>query len=157
MKLKEFQENFTKDFMLKDRFCKCGIETREYVPRNYGGYFYTNSLEQGRERWRQVRNAMDKINPQIPVTLKRYCTEFEIKLGPSDQYKQPEGAKDMERRIFEAVDVQSMGDNPPQPEFLKEHILSKWMVHAWDRADLTVMMYNDGQPLYSPTITYHEE
>ncbi|GAF72079.1 unnamed protein product, partial [marine sediment metagenome] len=35
--------------------CKCGIEKRDYVFGNYGGYFYNPSLEKGLDRRDEVR------------------------------------------------------------------------------------------------------
>lgn len=156
MELYKFQKSFTKDYKKKDRFCKCGIEERQYVHYNYGGYFYCDSKEQGLERYEQVRKAVDKINPNIPVILKRYCTEFELKLGPSDQYEWQPGTKALENAIFDAIDLNSIGMNVTQPDYLVAHNLRKWIEFAWGIGDHTVIMFNDNQPLYSPCVTYHE-
>lgn len=154
-KLYEFQVNFTKDCIGVDRFCKCGIETRAYVPQNYGGYFYTDSKAQGLRRYAEVREAVDKINPHIPVVLKRYCTEFELNLGPSDQYEWVPGTEALESAIFNAVDIKSIGKPTLQPDYLKAHVMRKWIEFAWDRADQTAIMFNDNQPLFPPVVTYH--
>ncbi len=156
MALYEFQKKFTANYMGKDRFCKCGIEEREYVPYNYGGYFYCDSEEQGHERYEQVRRGVDKINPSISVTLKRYCTEFELRLGPSDKYVWPDGAEALERRIFAVVDLDSIGPNVTQPQELVESNLGKWIEFAWGRGDHTAIMFNDNEMLYSPCVTYHK-
>ena len=156
MALYEAQKVFSKGYEGVDRFCKCGIETRDYVPQNYGGYFYCNSEAQGLERWQQVRDLVNKINPKIPVTLKRYCTEFEMRLGPSDVYKQPPGAKDLEKKFYEFVDLTELNDNPPQPQDLINHIILSWMKHAWSINDMTVIQFNDNQPLIEPSVTYHD-
>jgi hypothetical protein len=156
MDLYAFQKAFTANYMEKDRFCKCGIEERKCVHYNYGGYFYNKSKQQGLERYEQVRKAVDKINPHIPVILKRYCTEFEIKLGPSDKYKWPEGVDILQKRIFDIIDMDSIGRNVTQPQDIVEDNLAKWIEFAWDRGDHTAIMYNDNEPLYSPSVTYHK-
>lgn len=156
MELLQFQREFTKGHMYKDRFCKCGIEDRNWVPRNYGGYFYTSSLEEGLERYEQVREGVDDINFEIPVTLKRYCTEFEIKLGPSDKYEWAEGTERLEKYIFDSLDLTTLVDTPLQPDFQVAHNLAEWIKFAWSRGDPTAEAFNDGQPLYTPAVTYHD-
>jgi len=156
MALYEFQKEFTANYMATDRFCKCGIEERPWTPYNYGGYFYNKSKQQGLERYEQVRKAMDKINPKIPVILKRYCTEFEIKLGPSDKYKRFEGADILEKRIFDIIDLSCIGKNVTQPADIVESNLAEWVKFAWDRGDPTAKDFNDGEPLYTPCVTYHK-
>ena len=94
--------------------CKCGIETRDYVSRNYGGYFYSwepgelehmtyesedaerqncyviddrAALMMGKQKYAKIVDAMDEIaieDGPIPVILKRGCTEFEQNCGPTD-------------------------------------------------------------------------
>ena len=74
---------------LTTRYCKCGIEVRGYVPALYGGYFYNQSQEEGLECLEDVRKLVaENISPDIPVVLKRYCTEFELKFGPSDELEE---------------------------------------------------------------------
>jgi hypothetical protein len=155
MQLWDFQKEFTKDCMYQDRFCKCGVEPRPWVHQNYGGYFYNNSKEQGLERWHEVRNAVDKINPEIPVVLKRYCTEYEIALGPSDKYVQTPWMIEAEKEIFSAIDLDSIGRNVTQPEYMVRHILRKWIEFAYDRGDSTALLFNDGEHLFSQPVTYH--
>jgi len=157
MELKVFQAKFSKDYMHKDRFCKCGIELRDWVPRNYGGYFYTSSKQEGLERYLQVRAGIDKINPEIPVILKRYCTEFEIKLGPSDKYEWENGTDNLERHIFDALDLSGLSDNAIQPDYQIAHNLVEWIKFAWSIGDPTAEAFNDSQPLYTPAVTYHDE
>lgn len=152
-RLLEWQYEYS-DGHKKDRFCKCGIEKRHWVHYQYGGYFYCDSKTEGLKRFVDVREAMDKINPNIDVILKRYCTEFEIKLGPSKEYQQPPLAKQMEKEIFAAF-KKDVG-NPKQPVYLIKHILRTWLEFAYDRGDKTALEFNDGKPFYTPTQTYHE-
>jgi hypothetical protein len=137
-------------------WCKCGTEHRDFVSRNYGGYFYTRGLEQGRIRYKTVRHGVsENISPDVPVILKRYCTEFELQFGPSDQYRQPVGADEIEQMFFE--NVQLSQEAVPQPEFVQKHIIHQWMMFAWGRGDKTVMNYNEGKPLYPHYVTYHDK
>lgn len=156
MELYKLQMSFSKDHEGTDRFCKCGIEIRDYVPQNYGGYFYCNSQVQGLKRWQEVRDLVDKINPKIPVTLKRYCTEFELRYGDSDKYEQAPGAEELQKEIFDVIDWEELNDNPPQPDSLVNHILVRWIKHAWNIADMTCILFNGNQPLMPPSVTYHD-
>lgn len=156
MKVYAFQKEFVKDHIGVGRFCKCGIETREYVNYEYGAYFYCDSLKHGLHRHQQVRNSIDEINPGIPVILKRYCTEFELGTCSSDMYVRPEWADAVEELVFGNIDMNCLNDNPSQPKFLVEHNIRKWIEFAWDRADPTATMFNDNEPLYTPCLTYHD-
>lgn len=156
MNLYAAQKKFVENHIGKDRFCKCGIETREYVHYNYGGYFYTDSKKQGLYRYGQVRKMVDKINPKIPVILKRYCTEYELEFGPSNEYERPKGSDELEKHFLDAIDLESIGDNPMQTKFIIEHNIRKWMEFAWGRGDPTVTMFNDNEPLFRPSVTYHD-
>jgi len=138
----DFQQEFTKKCQGSGRFCKCGIEKRHWVHYQYGAYFYCDSKEQGQRRYKEVRAAVNRIDPSIEVTLKRGCTEMEIKCGPTDKYEQP----------FESNKV-----NPSQPLYLVRHIMKEWLLFAWDRGDPTAIEFNNGEPFYSQCVTYHEE
>jgi hypothetical protein len=93
------------------RFCKCGIELRDYVHGNYGGYFYNHGMTEGLDCLDDVRGLVaEHISPDVPVVLKRYCTEFELKFGPSNEVEQT-----LERGYFihpeqGKVAVMSQGD-----------------------------------------------
>jgi hypothetical protein len=139
-----------------NRWCKCGIEKRSYVPQNYGGYFYCDSKASGLSRYDEVRELVSRqISPDVPVILKRYCTEFELKLGPTDTYKRPEIASAIEHEIFECIDRQK--PNVPQSPMIIRHVIREWAEFAWERGDPTAAStFNGGQPYYSNVVTYHE-
>lgn len=153
MLLLELEENVSREN--SKVWCKCGIEQRDFVPRNYGGYFYCKGLEVGKSRYKTVRKLIDEnISPGTNVILKRYCTEFELMFGPSDRYQQPEGAKETEKRYWDNADVAASALK--QPPWVRDNVIQNWMMFAWGRGDKTVTFYNDGKPLFSPYVTYHE-
>ena len=142
-----------------DCWCKCGVETREYVHANYGGYFYNNSKEEGLVKYKLVRKLVDEhISSDIKVILKRGCTEFELKQGPSDKWDEKfadnNQAKVWEGLIKEHVVVTKEGMK--QSDLVKKHVMNNWIQFAWDRADPTVIGLNDGKPLVPPPVTYHQ-
>lgn len=145
------------DLMVElDHDSKLGIENRKFVPRNYGAYFYQNTLEEGQERYEEIRKMVDKeLSPDIPVSLKRYCTEFEIQKGPSKAYNRPKEADHWEKLFWNAFHIDD--EWPGQPDIVRRHIMRSWMEFAWDRGDMTVMELNNGDPLYTLCNTYHKE
>jgi len=136
-------------------WCKCGTEARDFVPRNYGGYFYTKGKEQGLVRLKTVREEVaEHISPEIRVILKRYCTEFELRFGPSDTYKPPVHARDTEKKFWENVDI-TIGARR-QPQIIIDNVIQSWMIFATGRGDKTVELYNGGKPIFIPSLTYEE-
>ena len=164
--LLELEDNHTK------RPCKCGIELRDHVPALYGGYFYNQSKEQGLECLEDVRGLVSEhISPDIKVTLKRYCTEFELKFGPSSQieesllrgyYINDDGSKTPimkigEMQIWEQIAMQIFDvkeDKTRQAPFVRQHVICEWFKFAFKHGDMTVKEFFDGESLYTPSETY---
>lgn len=165
----EWQKDFTNDCKGKDRFCKCGIEKRSYTNYNYGAYFYNRGIEQGKLRHGQVYAAMQDLfgkenvsdkpgsvnDGMVEVILKRYCTEFELKFGPTNKYVRPAAADAMEAELDQAFLLEKFC--PGQPPFLIKHIQFKWLEHAWMRGDRTAKAFNGNEAFYTPVVTYHDQ
>lgn len=134
--------------------CKAGIELRDYTPRHYGSYYYCHSVEEGRERYKQVRELMDEINPEIDVILKRGCTEYEMTKGPSIFWH----ATDKELEFAENVEhfVEVPANDNDQPQMMKRHIRGKWALWAHANGDMTYKKYNGDLELFPKCVTYHE-
>jgi len=134
-------------------YSKCGIEERDYVKGNYGAYFYTQSLEEGLERKKEVRAAVDSVvGENVEVYLKRYCTEFEIKTGSSRKYERPPNADKWEAIFWDnfALDPEFS----PQSEAVKTDIKFRWMLFAAARDDPTIELFNNGNPVNTAIETY---
>ncbi len=139
-----------------DRASKCGIEMRWYTPKFYGGYFYNNSLDEGRARYEEVRKAVDEhISPDVGVILKRACTEFELISGPSVAWHMTDAQWKMDEE-FEALVDMHVPIIKGQTKFVQHAILSNWIEWAWKHQDPTVGEYMGDLPLYPPAMTYHE-
>ena len=53
------------------------IETRDYCSGNYKGYIYCRGKDEGYEVLKIVRDVVaETISPDIPVTIKRGCSEY---------------------------------------------------------------------------------
>lgn len=139
-----------------DRPCKCGIEVRDYVHGLYGGYFYTLGIEEGLDRYREVRQAVtatEHLGPEVPVILKRGCTEFEMACGPSNQWQTtPEQVK-IEAMVNQYLVKDDVARK--QPEHVIWHLHRKWIEYAYAHGDSTYAEFTDGKPLFAPVVTYH--
>ena len=139
---------------------KCGIELRRTVMGLYGGYFYNDGLQEGKERYKQVREAVnDKLSPETSVILKRYCTEFEIDKngkGPSDKLPDlTEKEKYIEQMITSIIPDHM--HNTEIPEFMVAHVMRKWIHFAYQNGDETYKEFTGGNPLFPSTVTYHDK
>lgn len=163
-----------------DSYCKCGIELRKYVHGNYGGYFYNNSLEEGLQCYERVRTGINQyISPDVPVILKRACTEYEMKFGDSSKWedivengiyekdgvrlttRSGENLLDRTQRVKNNVDIiekskeVTEGCSSIQPQMVQISVMRSWMEHAYAIGDPTAFDHNDGKPFYGPPTTYH--
>ena len=117
---------------------KCGIEgDREMSSRLYAGYFYNDSYFEGIECWHSVSKALD-----MPVILKRGCTEFEMACGPSDRWAVQPGQLEIEQeadRLF-VRDGKKMFMQKP---YERAEILKEWVrcAHRW--GDMTYLKTNE--------------
>lgn len=128
---------------------KCGLnDTRPYVFGNYGGYWYTKSKKEGLTVKSMVLSGL-----HLHTILKRYCTEFEHKLGPSDKLEElTEEDLKFEEYILDLFPIgEKLGD---QPADLIAHMKRKWIECAYSIGDDTYLEFTDGVPLYSECVTY---
>lgn len=137
--------------------CKAGIELRAYTSRPYGGYFYNNSLDEGRDCYEKVRKAVNEhIGEDVPVILKRACTEYEMILGNSMTWHMNDLAWQLENEIDAIVEDDAKG-SVRQPDIVVRHVHKRWIEYAYKLGDKTYLDYTDGEPLYPPYQTYHEK
>ena len=136
---------------------KCGIEVRETVNGLYGGYFYNHSLGEGLWCYEQVRNEIDadpELGPDVSVILKRACTEFELKCGPSDEW-----GTDPEQMALEALInkwfVRDINQRTQPPHAIAT-VHRRWVEWAYANGDQTYLEYTNGQPIFRPSATYHK-
>ncbi len=140
-----------------DEWSKCGVEMRPHVFGRYGGYYYTDSIEEGRAMHKRVRKQVDeRLSPKVSVILKRACTEFEQHYGPSDQWEPPsEKQLAFEKRIDEKYIT--IGHDTPMPEDLQTKAKIGWIEFAYDRGDPTYRTFTGGKKLGLDPVVYHEE
>lgn len=136
---------------------KCGIENRDYVFGDYGGYFYNVGLDAGLEKYRIVRNAVDEteyLGKDVGVILKRACTEYELFCGPSSKWAEPnEDQLSLEKLINRWFNYEAIQFN--QTDACIAFVHRNWIEFAWDRGDETVYEFTGGKPLHPKLETYH--
>lgn len=121
---------------------KTGPELRAYTPRLWGAYWYCRGVEEGRERYRQVREWVDEnLSPEVRVFLKRGCTEYEQALGDSSKWEPHPHAEEIEAEAKEIVDSEPWRERQSLP--VVSSILRRWM--AWSKENDT------------PPTTYHDD
>lgn len=142
--LYEYQSSYGKP-------CKCGIEVRSTVPRLYGGYFYNHSKEDGLLCYKTVSDTLGHMNPILKVG----CSEFEIALGPAEDWEVTDEQLEMEDFLKQWVVISN--DRYLQPDHVKAHIMLKWIHHAFENGDETYKHFTNWAPLTVPMKTYHNE
>lgn len=143
--------------------CKCGIELRKTDQRLYGGYFYCQGLEEGQERYKQVRELVDeRLSPETRVILKRYCTEYEIGDGSDIGFGASDKLPEMtdEEKALEDLALANFppaGFGSPQPDHIIANTMMEWINHAWKHGDETYKEFTGGNPLFPSVVTYHKK
>jgi len=108
---------------------KAGIEDRPRTPHIYGGYFYNKTLKEARKCRAMVQEAVSsKINPDIPINIKRGCTEFEEKFQESKQWTIAPGVQEFEDYLDERIVLDI--EKSPQPDFVILNVKRKWVERA---------------------------
>lgn len=121
-----------------------------YSQNIYAGYFYVAGLDAARALFKVVRQAFGddpKLGPDIAMTIKRGCSEYEAKLGPSDRYAfTPEMAE------LEAY-LKSRFRSRGKTDYLNAG-LAYWIEFAFLMGDDTYLDFTGGKRLRPKTVTY---
>ncbi|MHC4890593.1 MAG: hypothetical protein ACYTEO_14145 [Planctomycetota bacterium] len=136
---------------------KCGIEMRDYTPKHYGGYWYTESFDEGRDRFKEVKEALKKhVSEEAAenLILKRACTEYEMVKGPSPYWHNTRAEEKMLSRIEALVDFHR--SNNEQSDLIKNNVRLKWVLWAHANNDMSYIKYNGGKKLFPGYVSYHE-
>jgi len=135
---------------------KLGIETRPIVCGLYGGYFYNHSLELGLECFKVVREAVNNhpdMGSDVPIILKRACTEYEMACGPSDKWVITKEQAHLETLVNKWFIRDSLLRT--QSPHAIAYVHRTWIEYAYTNGDMTYLEFTGGQPVYRPVITYH--
>jgi hypothetical protein len=118
----------------------------------YAGYIYLSGLEAARALFPRMREMMDahpKLGPDVPLVIKRGCSNFEAALGPSDKYTFRPEQREIEtyfRSRFKPIEHPN--------ETLPSILYGKWIPFAYQIGDDTYLDFTNGKPLYPKSLSY---
>lgn len=137
---------------------KVGIDLRMYTTRKYAGFWYTTSLDNGQHAYKLVREAVnDAISPDMPVLLKRGCTEFEMLNGPSDTWCISDDALELDKMIDTYTDFRAHTTQRSHGELAYNKVQQHWIDWAYMIGDDTYKEFTDQEPLYPAPVMYHDK
>ncbi len=121
----------------------------------YGAYFYTLGLDRARALYKDLRakiNEHGKLGVGIKMLIKRGCTNYEHKCGPSNQYTFDPEQEEIERHFFARFTVDlRLG----MQKSLRDAIqVLEWVRTAYRIGDDTYKDFTAGKDLYPPVVTY---
>ena len=132
---------------------KCGLDFYNHHSQNvYAGYFYLESLEEARRTFRTIRTLADdnpKLGSDVPIAIKRGCSNYEAACGPSDKYTFRPELQDIEAylkgrfRLKKTAALTTAGT-----------IYGTWVPFAYQIGDNTYLDFTNGKPLYPKPLTY---
>jgi hypothetical protein len=126
-------------------------------PHRYGTYFYNIGLDRARALYSDLRAVVDAhplLGPGTKMLIKRGCTNYEQKCGPSDKYTFDPRLERIEAylaKLFRVDDedrrlVRSMSD--------EEVGLKNIIDLAYRIGDETYTDFTGGRPLNPPLVNY---
>lgn len=138
---------------------KVGMDERHYSDGAFNGFVYCDGLEDGLKKYDIIREMVIKHmnhGEQIPIILKRSCTEFEQTFGPTDNEfwnnPQPQHLS-IERHLMDIFAPNWRSST--QPDWLVNKIalrLAKW---ANSHGDKSWVDYFGQDFLTMKAVTYH--
>jgi len=121
----------------------------------YAGYFFVSGLEAARALVPEVRRAIAgnaKIGAELPIVIKRGCSNYEVALGPSDSYAFRPELGEVESWL------QSQWRAPAtNGKSLAEILYGTWVPFAFQIGDDSYLDFTGGRPLHRKTRTYDLE
>jgi hypothetical protein len=138
---------------------KSGMEVNNSGNQHlYGSYFYFLGLDRARAAYEVLRAKIDKhskLGAGIKMLIKRGCTNYERKCGPSDQYKFDPRQEEIERylssRFVADVRMGAKRTVRNKIQFLQ------WVRTAYRIGDDTYKDFTDGNDLHPSVVTYPPE
>jgi hypothetical protein len=123
---------------------KWGLDIgNRYSQDIYAGYFYTTGLDMARVIYKLAREAFDNdptLGPDVPMRIKRGCSDYEAALGPSDRYEFAPELAELEAYLKSRFrDTEASG--------LKPVAMAKWIETAFSIGDETYLDFTGGKRL----------
>jgi len=142
---------------------KVGIDERDYTDGIFNGFIYCDGPDDAFAKYKIVRELVDEQIPtgkDIPVIIKRSCTEFEKKHGATNtEYWQR--MSDDERNLQNLIEdiFATVQGSAVQPDWLINRTIAKMVRWANTVGDKSWIDYFDGGKdfLTMKAVTYHEQ
>lgn len=133
---------------------KWGIDLDNRYSQNvYAGYFFATGLDGARAIYKQARAAFDaeaNLGPDVPLSIKRGCSEYEAILGPSDRYEFAPELAALETYL------KSRFRTPRSPN-QGVAVLANWIDFAFRIGDDTYLDFTEGKRLRPVDLSYDPE
>ncbi len=129
----------------------------QYQSGPYNTLFYLDGLAAARQAYAEVRAKVADYAPalgDVPITIKRGCTEYEIFCGPSDKFTFADDLPDIEAALLANLHTVPKDIRRPPPKSL---VFMRWIQTAYQIGDETYKDFTNGQRLYPATVTYSPE
>ena len=130
---------------------KWGVDLDNPYSQNvYAGYFYVAGLESARAIYRVVREILDRhpsLGPEVGMSIKRGCSEYEAALGPSDRYTFAPELAELEAFLKTRYRTSKSNELPPAP-------MAHWIDTAFRIGDETYLDFTQGKRLRPKTVAY---
>jgi hypothetical protein len=130
---------------------KWGTDLNNPFSQNvYAGYFYVSGLEAARALFKVVRDAIDrdpKLGPDIAMTIKRGCSEYEARLGPSDRYQFSPEMAEVEAYLKSRFQERKIAEEPVK-------VAAHWIETAFRIGDDTYLDFTGGKRLRPKSVSY---
>jgi hypothetical protein len=123
----------------------------------YGTYLYLDGLDQARAVYRTLREQIDthrQLGPDVQMLIKRGCTNYERKCGPSDQYSFDPALEAVEAELSKRF-IRPVQTLPPK--FRNPFKLIEIIKIAYRIGDETYKDFTQGKNLVPPTVAYPPE
>lgn len=134
---------------------KCGIDAGSPVTSGiYGAYFYVHGLPAARAAYARVREAVDahpRLGPDVPMFIKRGCTEYEVHCGPSDRYTFSDEQRELEAGLRELIRI---GPAAPDTKVQIQQTFAHWIRTAYSLGDDSYLDFTGGRRLYPAVVKY---
>lgn len=118
----------------------------------YAGYFFVDGLEAARALLAHLREAVAgkaRIDEEVPILIKRGCSNYEVVLGPSESYSFAP-----ELQAIESYLQTRWRQKEVARKNMAEILYAVWVPFAYQMGDDSYLDFTGGRPLHPKTQTY---
>lgn len=138
---------------------KVGMDERSYSDGTFNGFVYCDGLEDALEKYQMMRKLVDENmegGENINIIVKRSCTEFEKRFGPTDNefwQKMTKQELNIQHRIEDMFAPE--WSSSVQPDWLKNKIIYRFIEWANKIGDKSWIGVYGPDTLTMKAVTYH--